>query len=80
MFMGNCDIGLVMVGTKFKEIHKNIHVYPFYGPHTAAKNTQWYSKVLLVHLDQNAASLTIPTGVTSLDENEVNYKGRPEAQ
>lgn len=79
MFLGNNDFIWVMLRARLKDIRGNVRLYPYYVHDGATESHLWHSEMLLDHIAKNCASVSVPTCVTTLDDNTVRCKGRTTA-
>lgn len=65
---------------RFLDTRASLKFYPQYNYDIAVADPFWYSRIMLEHFQKNAASVAVPTGVSSLDENTIRSKGRTVAR
>lgn len=78
--MGISFFKKVMGRDAFLNIRAALRTYADYDPDVATVDPLWHSRPILQHFARNAATLAVPIGVSSLDENTIRCKGRTAAR
>ena len=76
MFLGCPDFSSVMSREDFQKIRSSLTLHPKYVHESAVADPLWHSRHFLNHFIQNAASIAVPLGATSLDETTIRCKAR----
>ena len=80
-FLGSADISAVMSRNTFLHIRSCLRFYPDEeNIPLKRQDPLWHSRNILNHFLQNAASIAVPDGPVTLDENTVRTKARTQAK
>ncbi|RLN37861.1 hypothetical protein BBJ28_00000464, partial [Nothophytophthora sp. Chile5] len=82
LFLGQRDISDTMSRSRFQSIRASLVVHPpeLLEEERLRQDPLWHSRNLLQHFQQKFASVAVPYGVSSLDENSVRTKARTRAK
>ncbi|KAE9001595.1 hypothetical protein PF005_g13587 [Phytophthora fragariae] len=82
LFMGQSDFAFTMARSRFESIRSRFQVHaPRSVPVDQRElNPLWHSRRLMSQIQQNFASIAVPIGAVSLDENTVRTKARSAAK
>lgn len=78
--LGNDLFKGTMSRYQFLLIRACLQLYPKYEPDFTNVDPLWHQLYLLEHVQQNDATMAVPTGVSSLEENTIRCKGRTAAR
>lgn len=82
VFLGQSDFGVTMARSRFESIHARLQVHAP-GSVPVARREQdplWHSRRLMAQIQHKFASIAVPVGAVSLDENTVQTKARSAAK
>ena len=80
MFLGHADFMHVMSRDDFESIRGSLKFYPAYDGTLALVDPLWHSRLILEHFMKQCATVAVPRGVSSLDENTIRCKARTSAR
>lgn len=78
--LGNPFFKKTMSRDTFLIIRSALRLYASYDSDVAVVDPLWHSRQILEHFLRNTATLAVPIGVSSADENTIRCKGRTAAR